>query len=83
MLQKIIQVGNSLAITIPKSFITAINFPKDGVVKVNPDYKKGEIVIEFVTEKQTAEEIIDKEVYEVGKQLLKRYLPAFQELAKK
>lgn len=82
MLQKIIQVGNSYAITIPKKFLDALKFPEDGLVKIHQDQKKGKIVVDFMQE-EAVEQVVDKEVYKVAKQLLKRYLPAFKELANK
>lgn len=82
MLQKIIQVGNSYAVTIPKSVIDAFAITKDEFVSVYEDPKKKRVVISFAAE-DTAAETIDPEVYMVAKKLLKRYLPAFKELARK
>lgn len=83
MQQKIIQVGNSLAVTIPKKFLETIQVPEDGLVSVEQDEKTGKIILDFMTPKDIAKEIIDPEVYTVAKDLLKRYLPAFKELATK
>jgi hypothetical protein len=83
MQQKIIQVGNSLAVTIPKKFLETIQVPEDGLVSVVQDEKSGKIILDFMTPQDIAKEIIDPEVYPVAKDLLKRYLPAFKELAKK
>ncbi|MBI2018879.1 hypothetical protein HYS96_04210 [Candidatus Daviesbacteria bacterium] len=82
MLQKIIQVGNSYAVTIPKSIIEAYGVAKEKFVNLYEEPKKKRVVISFVTEDST-DEIVDTEVYMVAKKLLKRYLPAFKELAKK
>lgn len=82
MLQKIIQVGNSYAVTIPKSIIDAYGATKEKIVNVYEEPKNKRVVISFMTEENT-EEIVDSEVYQVAKNLLKRYLPAFKELANK
>lgn len=82
MLQKIIQVGNSYAVTIPKSIIDAYGAAKEKFVNLYEEPKKKRIVISFVTEDAT-DEIVDPKVYKVAKNLLKRYLPAFKELARK
>lgn len=81
MTQKLIRVGNSYAITISKKFLDALNFPQEGVVHVSSDEKKGKMVIDFAHNE--TEDVVDTEVYAVAKNLLKRYLPAFKELAKK
>ena len=72
MLQKIIQVGNSAAILISKSTLAA-----EGV-------KIGSMVDFTIAKprKKTVKTIVDKEVYAVANDLLKRYLPAFKKLAK-
>lgn len=82
MVQKIIQVGNSLAITIPKKIADSLGLDKKNYVDVYEEPEKKRIVIE-TSQRDMAGEIIDKEVYEAAKSLLKRYLPAFRELAKK
>ncbi len=82
MLQKIIQVGNSYAVTIPKSIIDAYGAAKEKIVNVYEEPKNKRVVISFMTEENT-EEIVDSEVYQVAKKLLKRYLSAFKELANK
>lgn len=82
MLQKIIKVGNSYAVTIPKSIIDAYGAAKEKFVNLYEEPKKKRIVISFVTEDAT-DEIVDPKVYKVAKNLLKRYLPAFKELARK
>lgn len=83
MLQKIIQVGNSYAVTIPKGFVESFKLPKEGFVDIYEEPKKRRIVLDFTKEKDMVDEVVDKEVYKVAKQLLRRYLPAFKELAKR
>lgn len=82
MIQKMLKVGNSTAITIPKKFLEAIQASENDEVKIVQDTKKKRLIVDFSPQELT-EEVIDKEVYTVAKQLLKRYLPAFKELAKK
>lgn len=82
MLQKIIQVGNSYAVTIPKSIIDAFGADNKEFVNVYEEPKKKRLVISFLSE-ETTDEIVNPEVYMVAKKLLKRYLPAFKELARK
>ena len=82
MLQKIIQVGNSYAVTIPKSIVDSFGATKEKIVNVYEEPKKKRVIISFINQDAT-NDIVDKEVYNVAKDLLKRYLPAFKELAKK
>jgi putative addiction module antidote len=82
MQQKIIKVGNSYAVTIPKQFIDTQAISVGDVVSISQQPQKKRIIVDFQSDEVT-EDVIDKEVYKIGKQLLKRYLPAFKELAKK
>lgn len=82
MLQKIIQVGNSYAVTIPKSIIDNFSVTKEEFVNVYEEPKKKRLIVSFMKE-ETINSVVDAEVYKVAKSLLKRYLPAFKELAKK
>ena len=83
MLQKIIQVGNSYAITIPKNLLESVRIQSGDYAEVKEGQKRGRIIVDLVREEEIAEDVIDPEVYRVAKQLLRRYLPAFKELAKK
>lgn len=82
MVQKIIQVGNSYAVTIPKSVIDSFGATKEEFVNVYEEPKRRRVIISFMKE-ETVDSVVDPEVYQVAKRLLKRYLPAFKELAKK
>ncbi len=82
MLQKIIQVGNSYAVTIPKSIIDTFGGINDKFVNVYEEPKKKRVIISFM-KNDVVDDIVDSEVYKVAKNLLKRYLPAFKELARK
>ena len=83
MIQKIIKVGNSYALTIPRDFIKAQGISDAQFVDLQADNEAGKIIIEVRSADKSAGEIVDPEVYKVAKQLLKRYLPAFKELATK
>lgn len=82
MLQKIIQVGNSYAVTIPKSIIDAYAIAERKFVNLYEEPKSRKVIISFITGDTTGE-VVDPEIYKVAKSLLKRYLPAFKELARK
>lgn len=83
MLQKVIQVGNSYAIIIPKSLVESFGLTKGVSVDILEEPKKGRLVLDFNGARDLVNDVVDKEVYKVAKQLLRRYLPAFKELAKK
>lgn len=83
MLQKILQVGNSYAITIPKNLLESLKIQSGDFAEVREGQKRGRIIVDLAREEEIAEDVIDTEVYRVAKQLLRRYLPAFKELAKK
>lgn len=72
MTQKIIRVGNSAAIIIPKSLLDEKGLKIGSVVNYTIEKPR----------KITQNTLIDKEVYAVGNDLLRRYLPAFKKLAK-
>lgn len=67
MIQKIIKVGNSFAITIPQNLV------KEKKLSV------GDSVNFSIEPVFTA----DKEVHELTRQLIKKYRPALEELASK
>lgn len=82
MTQKIIRVGNSAAVTIPKSILK-----ESGVkigTKVNISYKADldYVILEIPRKYAATQTVIDKEVFAVANDLLKRYLPAFKKLAR-
>lgn len=82
MIQKIIRVGNSAAITLPKSVLDDTKI-KIGT-KVNVSYKEdlGTLVIDLPRKRTPTRAVIDKEVYATANDLLRRYLPAFKKLAR-
>ena len=83
MIQKIIKVGNSAAVVIPKEFLKTLDASVGNTVNLKLQPEKKRVIIEISQEKENEGEIIDREVYAVAKDLLRRYLPAFKELAKR
>jgi len=83
MIQKIIKVGNSAAVTIPKDFLklTKTSVGAEVVLQLKPEF--GQVIINLPKKKKPLEKTIDKEIYLVAKSLLKRYRPALKELAKR
>ena len=82
MFQKIIQVGNSGAVVLPKSVMEEMGITVGNKIKLTTSKKSVKIEIVSIR-KKVDPEIIDREVYQVAKNLLRRYLPAFKALAKK
>ena len=80
MLQKLITVGNSRALTISKDILNQIGEADIADVRFVPAKKR--IIIDFDQE-EVVENLVDPDVYKVAKSLLKRYKAAFTELAKK
>lgn len=81
MIQKIIKVGNSAAVTIPKECLTDLGASVGDSVTVK--YRSPNSLVVKVDGVKKAEAVIDPEVHRVAKGLLKRYLPAFKELNKR
>lgn len=79
-MQKLITVGNSKALTISKDILNQVG--NVDVAKVQFDPTKKRLTIDF-NPQEVVDEVIDKEVYDVAKDLLKRYGKAFAELANK
>ncbi len=80
MLQKLITVGNSRAFTISKDILNQIG--EADIADVNFVPAKKRLIVDF-DQKEIVENLVDPEVYNVAKSLLKRYKAAFTELAKK
>ena len=83
MARKIIQVGNSLAVTIPRDFVKKIEAETGASVTVDANSTTGRMVVDFPMVLRDSDNVVDTEVYKAAKGLLKRYLPAFKELARK
>ncbi|MBI2420594.1 MAG: hypothetical protein HYV38_00730 [Candidatus Levybacteria bacterium] len=80
MMQKLITVGNSKALTISRDILKQIGDVDVAKVQFEPSKKR--LVVDF-NPQEVVESVIDPEVYAIAKSLLKRYGKAFAELAKK
>jgi hypothetical protein len=80
MMQKLIKVGNSKALTISTQILKQVG--NVDVAKVQFDSSRKRLIVDF-NPQEIIEGVIDPEVYAVAKSLLKRYNKAFAELAKK
>lgn len=68
MIQKIIKVGNSFAVTIPKWFIDEAKIKDNQTVSIKTEVNDLQIVLDFGAQPpDKVEEIIDPEVYQVAK----------------
>lgn len=82
MTQKLIQVGNSAGVTFSKEFIDAVGAKVGAKIQATYVPDIGRVIIDIPLRRTNPKDIVDKEVYAVAKDLLKRYLPAFKELAR-
>ncbi len=80
MMQKLITVGNSKALTISKDILKEVG--DVDMAKVRFEASKKRLIVDF-DQKEVTESIVDPEVYAIAKNLMKRYGKAFAELAKK
>jgi antitoxin component of MazEF toxin-antitoxin module len=80
MMQKLITVGNSKALTISSQILKQVG--DVDVAKVQFEPAKKRLIVDF-SPQEVIEEVIDTEVYAAAKSLLKRYHKAFAELAKR
>lgn len=80
MIQKVIQVGNSLAITIPKAFAEEVGLTAGGKVFVK-QFPQSEAF--FVsTHEETVNQTIDPETVRLLNQAKEKYADALKKLAK-
>jgi len=80
MLQKILKIGNSLGVTLPREFVI-MNKIKDGV-KVLVTYSDDEITYSAKASKITSyEKVSDKEFFDLVRDVDKKYSKALDELA--
>jgi len=80
MIQKLITVGNSKALTISKDILKQVG--NVDMAKINFDPAKKRLTVDFGPQ-EVVDTLVDPEVYKIAKNLLKRYSKAFAELAKK
>ena len=81
MLQKIIQVGNSLAVTIPRSFADTLGWKAGAKVVVTEDSDSE--ILKIHQEKTTHKAGITPEFYNWLKKFNGKYKTVLEELAKK
>lgn len=82
MKQKIIKVGNSGAVIIPKAYLTALKLKIGSSIDLGLQEDAARMVMDVPAKYMGMKIPMDKEVYAVGKDLLARYLPAFKKLAR-
>ena len=80
MMQKLITVGNSKALTISRQILNQVG--DVDMAKVQFEASKKRLIVDF-NPQEVLDSVIDPEVYSVAKSLLKRYGKAFAELANK
>lgn len=81
MLQKVIQVGNSLALTIPKAFIKQTGFKAGDKIFVHQDPKSKSLV---VTSKEHAHKMnLSPDLFAWLKDIENKYSDAIKDLANK
>lgn len=80
MMQKLITVGNSKALTISKQILSQVG--DVDIAKVQFVASKKRLIVDF-NPREVVDSVIDPEVYSVAKSLLKRYEKAFTDLANK
>ena len=82
MLQKIIQVGNSLAVTIPKGFTNEVGIKAGQKVMVDEDVESGVLTVQPVKQRVSTGSLTP-EFLQWLKKFNARYKDALTELAKK
>lgn len=80
MMQKLITVGNSKALTISSQILKQVGDVDMAKVQFEPEKKR--LIVDFDPQK-VVDDVIDPDVYSVAKNLLTRYSKAFAELAQK
>jgi len=76
MTQKVLKVGSSAAVTIPKKSLEELGLKIGDGVRVEIDRKRSAVIIEPVKK-------VDKELLGWTRRFIKRYRPALEALAKK
>jgi len=76
MIQKVLKVGTSAAVTIPKAALKKLGLTVGDKVKVAIDEKKRVVKIEPAIGK------VDKELLTWTEKFIEKYRPALEELAK-
>lgn len=76
MIQKVLKVGTSAAVTIPKKSLAELGLRIGDKVSVFADKKTKRFVVEPT-------EIVDRELIDWTDKFIEKYRPALEELAKK
>jgi len=76
MAQKVLKVGSSAAVTIPKKSLEELGLKVGDKVTVDFDKKSGSVVIQPIAK-------VDKELIDWTNKFVKKYRPALEALAKK
>ncbi|MBI2587982.1 AbrB/MazE/SpoVT family DNA-binding domain-containing protein [Candidatus Azambacteria bacterium] len=76
MTQKVLKVGSSAAVTIPKKSLEELGLRVGDRVRVEIDAKRRAVVVEPITR-------VDRELLAWTKKFIERYRPALEALAKK
>ncbi len=80
MLQKVLKIGNSLGVTLPRKFVVK-NRIKDGA-EISVIHSNGTITFSPKIPKSTEYEVIgDREFFEIAKEVDIKYSKALDELA--
>ena len=77
MTQKVLKVGSSAAVTIPKKSLEELGLKSGDRVSVKIDKKQRRVSIEPVVRE------VDKELLDWTRKFIERYRPALEALAKK
>lgn len=76
MTQKVLKVGSSAAVTIPKKSLEELGLKPGDTVRVEIDKKRRAVIIEPAAK-------IDQELVDWTKRFIEKYRPALEALAKK
>ena len=77
MTQKVLRIGSSVAVVIPKKSLKELGLKAGDEVVVEVDRKNRKVLIEPVIKE------VDKEVLQWSRKFIERYRPALEALAKK
>ena len=82
MIQKIIRVGHSAAVTINNQVLNELGFAVGDFVEIETNLNQNKLIVSPAKGQEVANKIVNREVFLVAKSLLKRYLPAFKKLSR-
>lgn len=80
MAQKIIKIGSSAGVTIPKKLLEKTNLAVGDHITISIDESTGKLQIE---PSDTDGVVVDRELYDWTKGFIEQYKPALEELADK